>query len=269
MLRKLLKYELLATSRVMLPLFLALICATAALGFNIRYNSNTNNSWILSLIVIFLFVAAILAVSVVSILLVLMRFHRNLLGEEGYLMFTLPVTTLENLLGKVLCTAIWIIAALLVGCICGGLLVFILGGWNEFLAEVRQIWSTLSETLLHARTFFILALGVGFISILESIVKVYAAIATGHQWGEHRILGSVIAYMVFGTVEIILSAVFNLPKILSDIETVEYSETVVNGMQLSFMSPKSLLVPTIIALIGLAVYGSLAWYMLDRRLNLE
>ena len=266
MLRKLVKYELIATGRIMIPLFLAMIAATAAMGLNLRFNNGTGNSWILSLIVIFLFVAAIFAVVIISTLLILMRFHRNLLGEEGYLMFTLPATTLDHLLSKGLTALIWAVAAGATGVVCGALFVAILGGWRDFTSEIGYVWDALlTQGAGRARMYVFLTILAILVGILETTAKIYASIAVGHQWSDHRIVGSAIAYIGFGIIEVILAAVIHLPRMLSYRQVIEI-EGINANIEISYAG---LVIPILIAAAGILIYGFIAWYMMDRKLNLQ
>ena len=113
MLGKLLKYELKAMGRIILPLYLVLILAAGLFAVNIKLNDKTQTLSgfmnILSIITTILFVACIFVVVIVMIFLVVQRFYKNLLGQEGYLMFTLPASTLEHILSKMLSSMIWIV----------------------------------------------------------------------------------------------------------------------------------------------------------------
>lgn len=95
---KLLKYELKATARVMLPLYLVMLLATLVMAVNL--DSGKVNNFILNTIINAAFFIAVFVCFVVGTLMILQRFYKNLLGSEGYLMFTLPVTTMQNILGK-------------------------------------------------------------------------------------------------------------------------------------------------------------------------
>ena len=68
------------------------------------------NAWqiagILSMIIYgFLF----FGIMVVSLVVVIQRFYKSLLGDEGYLMFTLPVETWKLVMSKLLVAIFWIL----------------------------------------------------------------------------------------------------------------------------------------------------------------
>lgn len=272
MLGKLIKYELKATGRIMLPLYLVMLAATLALSANIRLTSDTasKGNFILSTILIILFVLAILAVSIISVLLILNRFYKNLLGDEGYLMFSLPVSTAQNITSKGLTALIWIICSILTGIVCGFVMVGIVGDLSEFLPQLKDIWSTYLSVFGKGKAilYLILFLVMIIVSMLEAVFKVYAAISVGHQWGNHRIVGSVLAYIAFSTIETILSLLFNLQD-RSFYVNVSYAEQAASAQSSLPVELPEFSFLILIALIGLVVYGLISWLLLDRRLNLE
>ena len=99
MLRKLIKYEFRATARVMLPLYLvtivlALLTRGASLWLELATADMTMGESILGFLaglVAVAFVLALLATFIVAVVLAVFRFRKNLLTDEGYVMFTLPV----------------------------------------------------------------------------------------------------------------------------------------------------------------------------------
>ena len=107
MLTKLLKYEFRATARVMLPLYLILLAT--ALGANL----STRGMGDLGTLLVLAFALAILAVFIMSVVIMAQRFRQNLLGDEGYLMFTLPVSVHHHLWAKMIVSAVWFAASLL------------------------------------------------------------------------------------------------------------------------------------------------------------
>ena len=109
MLGKLIKYEFKSTSRVMWFLYGALIIVGALLGFILRIDDDSMN---LSIMPFYassetsqralqitmgalggIYVLMIQAIFIMTVIMIITRFNRNLLGGEGYLMHTLPVKT--------------------------------------------------------------------------------------------------------------------------------------------------------------------------------
>ena len=90
MLGKLLKYELKATARTFLPLYGAILVVSVVVRLAFSKFEHADLFMGISALTLFgLFVA----LAVLTLLVIVQRFNNNLLSDEGYLMFTLPVST--------------------------------------------------------------------------------------------------------------------------------------------------------------------------------
>ena len=97
--------------------------------------------------------------------------------------------------------------------------------------------------------------------LADSIV--YAAIAIGHQWSNHRALGAVLAYVGLSIIEAIASIplqnIFGEDGFYWD----NWSGTTVHETQIFFL--------LLIAVVGvmLAIYWFVTWILVKKRLNLQ
>ena len=87
MLSKLLKYELKATGRIFLPLFLALLLFA---GIN-RFTLSPDEFDAPAMISMIMYIIIMVGMFVMTFIMMIQRFYKNLLSDEGYLMLTLPV----------------------------------------------------------------------------------------------------------------------------------------------------------------------------------
>lgn len=115
MLKKLMKYEVRATGRILLPLYGALI-AFAILNKIFFFGNvpldKVNFEFldgIPAAISIFAYGCIMAAVFIVTFFIIIQRFYKNLLGDEGYLMNTLPVATWKNISSKLIVAMLWTI----------------------------------------------------------------------------------------------------------------------------------------------------------------
>lgn len=98
MLVKLIKYDLKALTKILAPLWGVLLVMGLIFGIGMSDLSPIGNGMmVFSLVVIF---AVIVGIFVISVIIIIQRFWKGLLKEEGYLMFTLPVTTRSLILAK-------------------------------------------------------------------------------------------------------------------------------------------------------------------------
>lgn len=127
MLRKLIKYEFKATGRIFFPLYLALIIIAFIQRLFFQFNIENMGSIvinILSLIVPSLFGAIVMAICVVTFVMTIQRFYKNMLGREGYLMFTLPVSVSKLIWSKLIVVMVWIILSVIVGSVAFMIVIF-------------------------------------------------------------------------------------------------------------------------------------------------
>lgn len=110
MLGKLIKHDLKSTARVIPFLFLAVILmgAVAAVGILLELPVMEGTGWILM-------VLSSVAAVIVTFVLVIRHFYKNLYGREGYLTFTLPVSTGRILASKFIVGTMWLVLSYLVG----------------------------------------------------------------------------------------------------------------------------------------------------------
>ncbi len=274
MLIKLLKYELKATGRIILPLYAFLVLASAGLALNMRLSGNKEQTRFLTIILLILFAVAVAAVFIATAVLIILRFYRNLLKEEGYLMFSLPVSTGQLIISKTICPVIWMILSLIVGLFCGFVMERILGTGTAFYDQVKVMWTVLIGNYGWAvtlRIFLILA-AAGILSIMESIFQLFASMSIGQMWGSHRILGSILAYIGFSALETAASVFLNLRRFSEQVSLPspadQAAQTELGAFLVNDIMPASVWIIGIAA-VGVAIYGAITWFVLDRRLNLE
>ena len=109
MLRKLLKHEFRATARIMGPLYLILLVTAMGANFSARVMDRADSRLLnaLGALVVMAFVVAIIGVCFMSFFLMLQRFYRNLLRDEGYIMFTLPASVHQQVWSKLIVSTVW------------------------------------------------------------------------------------------------------------------------------------------------------------------
>ena len=116
MLGKLLKHEFKETSKRMLPLYLVLVVITILgriVAQSIMISGNADSSTIMAIfniLSVFIYVVGLIVISIASYIYLIMRFYKNLFSNEGYLMHTLPVTSWQLLISKLVTAFIWFIS---------------------------------------------------------------------------------------------------------------------------------------------------------------
>ncbi|KNZ43506.1 hypothetical protein [Acetobacterium bakii] len=273
MLGKLLKYEIKATGRTFLPLYLALIVLTiitkvllfVAIPDAVMVSESGSNFDLPLVISLSLYGTIIVALFVLTLIVIIQRFYKNLLTDEGYLMFTMPVQTWKLILSKLLTAILWTI-------VCGfavAISIFILALGNFSMMELSQeIGKMYSEFQNQFGMSLNIIIGEGImlmiVDIISSILMIYVAIAIGQLFNQHRILASFGAYI---GITVILQIVMSLLTLLFPVFGMDYlMSSEMNEIAVMQIFINSV---TVFNIICIAAFYFITNYILKNRLNLE
>lgn len=195
---KLMKYEMKSLSKGLIPLYGAILAV--ALINSIMCNGPASTSGTIGglsqITAMLVYFGLCVAIAVVTFLVVVQRFYKGLLGQEGYLMFTLPVPTWQLTLSKLLGATIMTILSGIVGI----LSVFILGSaginWGAFFRDLGQLFANwdLDMTFICIELFLL-----GIVGTASMVTDIYIAMALGHLSNKHRVAMSFVWFIVIQT----------------------------------------------------------------------
>ena len=196
---KLLKYEWKACARICLPMYAAVLLLAMVNRLTMTEQVQNLLHGIPTVLMGLLYFAVMVAAFVVTAVIQLQRFYKNLLGDEGYLMFTLPVTVSQHIWSKLIIAVVMdvisVIAAPLSIAILGaglgtlyGVGEFFADMWNMFVSDANNLFYTIELVL------WLLVGGAVF------TLFIYLCIALGHLAKKHRVLMAVVWYFVLSTV---------------------------------------------------------------------
>ena len=207
MLGRLIKHEFRATARIMLPVMGALAALALLANFSMRgLADNITDVPILRVFLVLIVVfygIAIVAAAVMAVVLMVTRFYRNLLKDEGYLMFTLPVSVHELIWAKLIVSLVWFTATGLLICLLITLTGLNLSASNlEMIlrelpsrAEIRQMLDGLGIRGLLNTLILQGVLGV-LLGSVSTCLHFYAAMSLGHMFTKNKVLLSVVFYVL-------------------------------------------------------------------------
>ncbi len=213
MLGKLMKVEFRATARSILPLYL--VIAVLSVGVAFLSDSLDTESAVLSILsglVVFGYAMALLASFVMVFVLMIERFRKNLLSDEGYVMFTLPVSVHQLLWSKIIASCLWFLATLAVACISTLPLFLASGGLGDIMDTLRQLFSMLHlltlEHGINLTAFLLEGLLLSFSAYALGCLMIYFSIAAGYGFDRRKGLYAILIFfgvwillqMVLGTV---------------------------------------------------------------------
>lgn len=215
MLGKLMKYDLRSTLRKFGPLWLAIAALSVINGLSIRglFEQASRRSGFIS----FFFTALppmllfglYVAMAVLTLIFICERFYKGLLGDEGYLMFTLPASVAEHIGAKGLTALILTVASWLVTMLSGALLLVIsqpadfVEGFRAFLQELQGVDFPAAVPWLIAEMLVLV-----LVVAAAEILKIYAAISLGHLAKRRRALWAILSYLALNFVLNLLLGVF-------------------------------------------------------------
>ena len=267
MLSALMKYERKATARVMVPILLAVVILAAVLRLLSVWSGMIEHSQLLSVdpvylllrLVTIVFFLAMVAAPIAALVLMIVRFKTNLLSDEGYVMFTLPVSAHQLVWSKLLTSALWVIAAAAVDAL--GILV-IAGEQEQLTAFLRDM------TAYYAANGILMLVEIVVLIVIFCLVtclRFYCPMAIGHSFARHKVLLSVVFYFIIWAVTqaaMVAFATLGLP-FMDDLSTMlmglPTAVTFHGGLLLGIL---------VVAVYGIILYA-ITVRMLHRHLNLD
>ena len=266
MLTKLIGYEMKAFGRIILPLYAATIGMSFLIGVGIRVMDESMYTNLVGAIAIMIFVTLIIATMVMTAVLCVQRFYHNLLGNEGYLMFSLPVGTHQLILSKVLGSLIWAVLGGVAGLCTVIVMELAAVPFQDTLSLFRQIGRYLRmHSLGVSLTGIFLWIVIAVLAFVAMLMHIYVAMAIGQLWTNHRILGSVLAY--FG-IDIVVNTIFGILSrigVSAGLQGLFFSQTEEGIVNLTRVQAGMILT----TLLMIVIYSAGTWFLLDRKLNLE
>ena len=260
MLKQLLKYEFKATGRTYGGLYLALVALAVLSGFSLRSSSKDNFASLL----LFAYMVVAVAVAVVSVMTIVTRFTRNLLGREGYLMHTLPVTESQLILSKLISSVVWMLCSSIVGIFSFAVMLLALSLNSAALQQLPELWQKVVEIfreifrMTGSSGWLWLAFETlnGLVALVSSILCIYAACMIGHQFKKHMVPAGILAFFLLSFLQNWLSSGVSSADMLQAV-----SDPTLGGVDVSIAAPSAFT-----TLLGLAVSIAFAagYFLLTR-----
>ena len=260
MLGKLLKYEIPAMGRKLLPLYAA--WAVTALLLGLTTQAAQSKSEFMVVISALLYTAIATAIFVMTVLLIIQRYSNSLLGDEAYFNHVLPVSVSAHIGNKVISATVWIFITILVALVTGILIAIgaiIVGADGiSFIEIIRDLWNI---DLNLPRYFWLYAIEVLILAVagtVKTIMQIYAAITIGHQAQNRTTLASIAAYIVIMVFESSVGRLF-LPMLMK----LDYHPD-------GYLNFTKIFIPAFAAAaVFSAIYFFICKYLMENRLNLS
>ena len=243
MLGKLLKHEFRATGRTMLPVLGVLAALVLVTNLFVRFGDQLISRYQLAAVLFALIVAAavigVIAAEVMAIVVMVQRFYKNLLGDEGYLMHTLPVNVHELVWSKLIVSLVWILAT--------NLVIFLLGlasvvnladlSVGQIMAgfpSVEEIRRAMEEFGIRMSDLWVLGGEMLLIILCGSLITClhfYAAMSLGHMFTQNKVLMSVVFFIGINFLFNTLSGILGTVSIQLNAESFMEFTTALDGLR--------------------------------------
>lgn len=273
MLGKLLKHELFATGKILLPLNILLILATlfGKVLISLSVFPKGELSPISSVILVLLltvYILILIALSVITTIYIVVRYYKTMFSREGYLTFTLPVSTNSILNAKTIVSSFWYF---ITTCNTVISVLLLLSGVIKKADQANTLnYDVLEEKFfhtfgLHPSTIWIMLLILAIISSIYAVLYIFMCINIGQLFTKHRIIAAVLTYVV---INVIL-------QIISFVITFSGQMTLLNSS--SAESPKAIFhyLETLVVSMGIMyvvlciIFYVVSSYILSKKVNIE
>lgn len=199
MLGKLIKHEFRATGRIILPMLGAVLVLSPFAGLVIAGFDKESFEGVFKFlggIFVGLFFMAVAAICITSFIIMIRRFYSNLLRDEGYLMFTLPVSTHALVWSKLIVSFVWFVVTAAASAIFMVIVAMVsyavpdLSSVRLFVNDIVTLvggWNIVLYTIEGVICLFLVSCSV--------CLHFYGAMALGHSFSSHRMLLSICFYV--------------------------------------------------------------------------
>lgn len=280
MLGKLLKHEWKTVWKVPVLLIAVLMVIAVIAGFTFAlpiWDSEWIGLPLSGVMMILVFYFAMIAVGVGITIYFAVRYYRNMFTDEGYLTHTLPVTTHQLLLNKVITVSAWNLisgVAVVISLILFlGIMFLSLASKDssfarEFVEEILSLRGIWKEPFFHGIGSFLVS--AGFMTIVSSIsgtMIIIASITLGQMVHTHRVLGSIGAYFAISTVVQGVNMVIMFPLMLKMTVDNDFLYRFEKS-PFAFYTMFDVIMSVVYAAIAVGLYF-LSEYLLRKKLELE
>lgn len=269
MVKKLFKHEFDAYKRFLLPVYLILLAVSVFTRILYFFETDTTVFRIISVSSIIALVVTSVVCIILTFVNIITRFYKNLFTNEGYLSFTLPVTTEQHIFVKLtvgVVAAISSLVSVIIGvCIAtaGEMTVEIFKVVGYFFKKVPPLFDG------HFWFYFVEVILIVLLALVVSILLFYSCIAIGQLSKKNRVLAAVGAYFGYYLIEQVLGTIFII--VFYALQDTGFYTTI-----LKFMEKNSYEFIHIVLAISFVIYALLALLfffitnrIIKKKLNLE
>ena len=161
-------------------------------------------------VLITIMVTAMFAMMAVMAVVLIQRFYKGMFGDEGYLMFTLPVSSGQLINANMLGALVMSLGTTVVLLLSLGVLLFYPDVWDMLGIEFFFLWEEVEADQLGIAVSVFWLIVTGIVATVANLYMIYLAMALGQLWRKHPVAGAILAFYAITTALSVLSAGFTL-----------------------------------------------------------
>lgn len=269
MVKKLFKHEFMALARMLVPMYVIILGLSVLTRTIVFFENDSIVYDIVSTSVIIMLCIGIGVGLVYTIVAGIIRFYKNLFSKEGYLTFTLPVSTQAHLLTKLFTAFVSYIASLAVI-----FTAFCIATSGELLVEIFKaagfLMGEASGYLGADFTFYVIEfISFMLVSILTNYMLFYACMCIGQLAKRSRVLLALGVYFGYYYITQIIATIGMI--MLSVIDDTPLFNDIISWIELNPTETVHIVLIgafVINAVLG-GVYYLVAHSIMKKKLNLE
>jgi len=279
MLGKLIKHEWKSTYKIccVMLIFLAVMTILGCLSFRTQFwseafkGNDVNNLTILDysgILMLVFYVIAIIGVICGSLIYIAVHFYKGLYSEEGYLTHTLPVSSHEILISRLLVGSCWYIIICIMAILSivilvysvmaiafsvtesGSLLSYIIANRDSIFASIRESYN------IESWSYVFWSIPSMIISTVYSIMTILGALTLGQLSGKHKVMMSIVSYFAITVVQSLINNIILLPVMLT--------ASMNNGNSFGWNN-----LTIVLNVVITVVLYFLSYFIITKKLNLE
>jgi len=204
MLAKVLKYDLKATGRLLVPAYLVFIVISVVnkicLEIGLRNEYESVSLQLAQGLTFILYLLTVFVIGILTTVFVVMYFYKSMAGEQGYLTHTLPTQTEVLIISKIICSLIWQLVVTIL--ISSSVFFMLFGHIGEIYTSLGDIFGFTWQKMLSSLDFdiniySILLVTASAVSAIMSSVTYLACIAFGNLSNKHKVMSAIFSYVGF------------------------------------------------------------------------
>lgn len=264
MLGKLIKNEFRSTFRYYWIFFVAFFGLSAAFGIINRVMTNNENVnpvfQILAVLLAIVYIFGGFFMTLAPIIFSALRFNRSVLGNEGYLTNTLPISTSKVVGAKLLIAILWFITTSIWSVACSFFQSLISTNFKETIKSFKQAYSFLFDKIEEEPMILVVALlGLALASISIILIE-YASFSFSQIFNNYRGLKGAFIMIGILIIKLIVFSIFAI-VLVDDILGKKVSDTSITYWIFGVMGADSL------------IFGGISYFItqwaLKKHLNLQ